>query len=340
MVEEKRSICPDCNGGITRRDFVRTVGGAAVAAGALPLLGAPRGATAAPSPESAAETAVKRLYDSLTDTQREVVCLPFEHPLRRRVNANWAVTEPAIEEFFTAEQQKNIEEILKGVTSEDGYDRFQRQMDEDAGGLGQYHIAIFGEPGTSQFEWEMTGRHFTIRADGNSVENAAFGGPIVYGHAPEFTERPGHPGNVFWYQAKRANEVFQMLDGKQREMALLEQAPKEAAVQIRKKGEKLPGIPGSALSPDQKELLEKVLADIMAPYRREDVDEVMQIMKAGGGMDQVHISFYKNDADGSPDGDLGRDGVWDIWRLESPTLVCHFRGSPHIHAYINVAKPA
>ena len=35
-------------------------------------------------------------------------------------------------------------------------------------------------------------------------------------------EKPDHPNNVYWYQAKRANEVFQALDGKQREQALLD----------------------------------------------------------------------------------------------------------------------
>jgi hypothetical protein len=257
-----------------------------------------------------------------------------------KINANWAVTEPSIEEFFNADQQALIHEIFRNVTSEDGYERFLKQMDDDHGGIGQYHVAIYGQPGTGQFQWEMTGRHHTIRADGDTLANAAFGGPIVYGHGPQFNEDAGHPGNVFWYQAKRANEVFQMLDGKQREKALLQKAPPEEAVLLRKPGETLPGIPGSELSPDQKELLEKVLADIMAPYRQEDVDEVLQYVKAGGGFDKVHISFYRTDADGKPEGDIGQDGVWDIWRLESPSLVCHFRGSPHVHSYINVAKPA
>ena len=47
-------------------------------------------------------------------------------------------------------------------------------------------MAVFGEPGTDKpFEWVLTGRHDTLRADGNSVEGAAFGGPIFYGHAAD-----------------------------------------------------------------------------------------------------------------------------------------------------------
>ena len=57
----------------------------------------------------------------------------------------------------------------------------------------------------------MTGRHLTIRADGDSVENAAFGGPIVYGHGEEDAK-----SNLFHDQTKKVNGVFGALDAKQR----------------------------------------------------------------------------------------------------------------------------
>ncbi len=76
----------------------------------------------------------------------------------------------------------------------------------------------------------MTGRHLTIRCDGNSTEHVAFGGPIFYGHASKgspdsFNEEANHPGNVFWPQALKANQLFAMLDGKQRDVALVAEAP-------------------------------------------------------------------------------------------------------------------
>ena len=95
----------------------------------------------------------------------------------------------------------------------------------------------------------------------------------------------------------------------------------------------LPGIGGKELSSDQKDQLAASLRAVMQPYRKEDVDEVMEILESGGGLDSLHLSFYRT-------GDLDEDQVWDIWRLESPTVVCHFRGAPHVHAYINIAKRA
>ena len=49
--------------------------------------------------------------------------------------------------------------------------------------------------------------------------------------------------------AKRANEVFQMLDGKQRTQSLVELAPHESAVGFRPKGD-IQGLPLSDLSAD------------------------------------------------------------------------------------------
>ena len=218
-----------------------------------------------------------------------------------------------------------VDQIVRNITSEDGYDRLIRQMEDDDGGMDNYSIAIFGEPGSGKFQWEMTGRHLTMRADGNSVDKAAFGGPIVYGHGE------GDPkNNLFHYQTKKANEVFHALDTKQTELALLKKAPRETAVQIQGPRGEFPGIGVDQLTDDQKQLVESTLDVLLAPYRKEDVDEVMAILKSSGGLDQLHMAFYQEK-------DLDSDKVWDIWRVEGPSLVWHFRGAPHVHAYMNIA---
>lgn len=328
MKRDKQLICPDCDAGWTRRDFVRAVGGAALAAGTAPLVST---ALAAPTATSKAETAAKRLYESLSNEQRGQICFEFDHPLRKKINANWAITKPTIADFFSKEQQATIDEIFRGVTSPDGYERFLKQMDDDAGGFGQYHVALFGTPGAGGFEFEMTGRHLTIRADGDSVANAAFGGPIIYGHG-EGDGEAGLPGNVFYYQTKKANEVFAALDGKQREKALLPKAPAEDAVSVHGPQAMFPGIAVGELSKDQQALVEGVIKVILAPYREEDVDEALAIIKSQGGLEKLHAAFYQTD-------NLGDDQEWDIWRLEGPGFVWHFRGSPHVHTYVNIARP-
>jgi hypothetical protein len=329
MARRNRS-CPECDvparDALDRRDFLTLAGSAALAAGGLSFV--PRGVYGAPSKTSAAESAVKRLVASLTAEQGKEVMLDWDDKRRFNISANWHITEANVASF-SGEQQKIIDEILRGVTSEDGYGRLQKQMKADHGGIDHYAVAVFGDPEKDKFQFEMTGRHLTLRADGDSVPGAAFGGPIVYGHGA----KGNSGGNLFSYQTKRANEVFKALDEKQRKAALLPRAPSENAVQLKEAGAKLPGIAGGDLTKDQLELVQKVLADILAPYRKEDVDEALECVKAGGGFEKVHIAFYQT-------GDLDDDGVWDVWRMEGPTLCSHFRGAPHVHAYLNVARKA
>src|SRR5262249_38728699 len=142
-----------------------------------------------------------RFFQSLKPEQRKAICFPFNHVKRLQVANNWKIVDPTIGDL-TLEQQALCQEIFKNLCSEDGYDRFRKQMQEDYGGFSQYHVAGFGEPGTDKpFEWVLSGRHDTLRADGNSVAGAAFGGPIFYGHASHsFDEDAAHTDNVWWYQ--------------------------------------------------------------------------------------------------------------------------------------------
>ena len=324
MALDKRSTCPDCEPQLSRRDFVRA-GGAALVAGTV-LPGLASRAVAAPSPTSAAETVVAEFYSTLSDSQKAAICLPYNHELRRKINANWHITAPQVgDDIFSDAQRDLMRRILKSVTSEDGYERLQKQMDYDDGGMEAYSVAMFGAPGNGKFEWEMTGRHLTIRADGDSNRQAAFGGPIVYGHGEESAK-----DNLFHYQTLRANEVFAALDPAQRKKALLKKAPAEANVPIQGAGGKFAGIAAGELSSDQKQLFEDVVKVILAPYRQEDVDDALAVLKAGGGIDQLHLAFYSQE-------DLDDDKVWDIWRVEGPNFVWHFRGAPHVHAYVNIA---
>ncbi len=324
MNPQDRPVCPDCDTALDRRTFIRTVGGAALAGATAPAL-LSRLAHAAPTAKSTAETAVVRFYNSLSEDQKKIIVLPFDHELRKKISANWHITKPEIDDdFYTREQRVIIDEIIRGVTTEDGYQRIIRQTQDDSGGIGGYSVAVFGTPGSGKFEWELTGRHLTLRADGDSVDKAAFGGPIIYGHG---VEQPSK--NLFHYQTTQANEVFKALDPKQAEKALIPNAPKEDAVALQGAAGAFPGISVGELSADQKQLVEKTLKVILAPYRKEDVDEVFEILKAGGGVEKLHMAFYQA-------GDLLEDKEWDIWRVEGPSFVWHFRGAPHVHAYINI----
>ncbi len=314
-----------------RRQFLK-------AAAAAPLALSVESASGAKAP-AASETLVSTLYKSLNEEQKSKVCFPFDHDLRWKVDNNWFISPVRIGSgFFTPDQKAMVEEIFRGLYNPAFVDKVVTQLEQDAKGLKNYSCALFGQPGTGKFEFVVTGRHCTVRCDGDSVDGVAFGGPIFYGHqaSPGDLEKSDHPGNVYWYQAKRANEVFQALDGKQRAAALLtEESRKERATEtivFNRKGE-MKGLPVADMSRDQRTLVEKVLADLLLPFRRKDADEAMRYIKAGGGVSALSMSFYKNQ-------DIGDDGVWDVWQLESPNMVWYFRGKPHVHVWANIRAGA
>lgn len=319
--------CPDCSDW-TRRNFLKSTAGlaAASALGSLPLIGlAQNGA-----PKS--ETLVTTLFNSLREEQRQALCFPFDHPLRRQVDNSWDITPRHIAEFLDADQNQMVKEIFLGLHSpEYAQTVFQQVEQESERGFGASSIALFGHPGGGKFEFVFTGRHCTRRCDGDSVEGAAFGGPIFYGHGVRGKEEPDHPGNAYWYQAKRANEVFQMLDGKQRDRALLGTGRLEqGADTVKLKGNTagLEGIAVGDLSADQKGHVRKVMADLLAPFRKPDADEALKFIEAAG-FDKLHMAFYKNE-------DVGNDGVWDVWQIEGPDMIWYFRGDPHVHVWVNI----
>jgi Protein of unknown function (DUF3500) len=332
--------CPDCDGGgvVTRREFLKTTVTTVAAAAAVPLV-LPAGVEGATAKAARSETLVATLYKDLNEAQRKAVCFPFEHPLRSKVDNNWHITDKKISEFFTKDQQALIKEIFFGLHSPEYAQTVYNQVEHDGGsggGFGGTSIALFGEPGTGKFEFVITGRHCTRRCDGDSVAGAAFGGPIFYGHAAKgFNEKPDHPENAYWFQALRANEVFKALSGKQRELALLGEGREEKGtetVKLTGKKKDLPGIPMTELSRDQKDLVKKVMADLLAPFRKDDSKEAMKLIDKNG-LDHLHMAFYK-------DQDVGKDSVWDVWQIEGPAMVWYFRGDPHVHVWVNVQAKA
>jgi hypothetical protein len=326
--------CPDCDA-VSRRGFLKSTLGIAAATGlgAVPIIGRASEKANAPS-----ETLVATLYKSFTDAQRASLCFPWDNPLRTDVDNNWHITDQKIAAFLTPDQNQMVKEIFLGLHSPEYAETVYQQVVHDSGkaGFGDSSIAMFGEPGTGKFEFVITGRHCTRRCDGDSTEGAAFGGPIFYGHAAAgFNEPADHRGNAYWYQARRANEVFQMLDGKQRDIALLGSGRMEQGaetVKLRGTDDGLPGIAVGDLTPDQKTHVRMVMGDLLAPFRKADSVEALKDIE-DAGFDKLHMAFYKNQ-------DIGNDGVWDVWQIEGPQMVWYFRGAPHVHVWVNVRDTA
>ncbi|MCI0378331.1 MAG: DUF3500 domain-containing protein, partial [Gemmataceae bacterium] len=285
-----------------------------------------------------AEELVRELYASLNEEQRRQIVLPWNHgvgnnnatPTRMRMY-NGALNRQPIGNIYNKQQQELITRILRSICSDDeGHRRITRNGTFDnSRTLDACGSHIFGDPTNNrQFAWVFTGHHLTVRCDGNSQPTTAFGGPMYYGHSPDgYSQR-----NVFNYQTRSVVSVFDALTEAQRRTAVLTGSPgeNEGSVQFRAPGQPHPGIPGSELTMDQRRLVQSVMRDILSPYRREDADEVMRIVQFNGGMERIHLAFYRDQ--GATD-----NNRWHFWRLEGPGFVWNYRVLPHVHTFVNIA---
>ena len=319
-----------------RRGFLAAAGlAASVLPASRPLLAAP------PTMKSGAEEAAARLFRTLSPERKRTIAFSWDHQdkdrglLRTFVSNNWQVTPAHIRsDFYSAAQQTLAREVFEQLVAPSWLPKFLQQLKDDTEGKpwgNELSLAFFGEP-QDKFQMVLTGRHLTLRADGGSLPQAAFGGPIFYGHAGQsFNEKADHPGNVFWSQALLANRLFPMLTQDQQKEALVAKAPAEAAVSFRKDKAEIPGLAVTDMTAAQKNHLGLVLANLMEPFRTEDRDKVRACLEKRGGLDACRIIFYQS-------GDIGNDRVWDNWRLEGPAFVWHFRGSPHVHVWVNISE--
>jgi hypothetical protein len=339
----KKVVCPECNEEVEpvdvfdRRDFMWT---AAMAAAAVTVPAVARAAddtAVKKKEEKPAEALIKELHSTFSADQKKELVLPWNHGAEKGLPTrlgmyNAPILGKKIGTSYTQPQQELVERIIKAISSgDDGYQRISRNGKWDSSGSLQGAGAIlFGEPKDGEkFAFVVTSHHLTVRCDGNSEEGAAFGGPMYYGHSPNGYS----PNNVWFYQTKSVISTYDMLNEEQRKKAELNGSPGEHApsVKFRKAGEAHPGLAYADLTADQKKLVETVMRDVLSPFRKEDADAVMKIVKANGGMEKIHLAFYK---------DMGmNDNMrWHFWRLEGPGFVWNYRVLPHVHTYVNISS--
>jgi hypothetical protein len=314
-----------------RRGFLQAVGGAA----ALAAVGGVRTLRAADAKPKPAEGLIKELYATLTPDQKKELVLPYDHDLNdgvtmRQRTFNASPNGTKIGEKYTKPQQELVKRIFKSVlANEEAFERITRHGKWDSSGSFEGCGAIiFGEPSdNSKFAWVFAGHHLTLRCDGNSAPGCAWGGPIYYGHSVNGYDKQ----NVFLYQTEAVQTVYDALDEKQRAKAHATDNPGDTYPNGIKPTNPRHGIPFKELTAEQKATVEKSMRVILDPFRKEDADEVMQLVKSNGGMDQVNIAFYKDSG--------ASDKVrWHFWRLEGPGFVWNFRPLPHVHCFVNVMQ--
>ncbi len=333
MAKAKNRVCPECGDKVPaepkgRRDFLKTLGAgaAALALARVPAWSQEAGATT--------EALIKELYGSISDDQKKLVIAPFEDAGRLKIYN--AALGKKIGDAYTKPQQELVQKILRSLASDEkGWAQLSRLGTWDASKSFEACGAnLFGDL-SGKYTWVFSGHHLTIRCDGNSVEGPALGGPLYYGHTPN-----GYSSNnCFLYQTESALAAYEGLTAAQRKQATLTGTPGEGAPSIafRKAGEAFPGLSLAELNAEQKGLVEKVMRDLLSPYRKADAEEAMKVVANKGGLDKLNMAFYL-DPEKAEKPDSKRP--WHFWRIEGAGFVWNFRVLPHVHTFVNISATA
>lgn len=338
--------CPECESGpitqplLRRREFIRVLGAgtAAVALGGMTPLQRAFAARAAKQAE--AEALVFELYQTMDAEQRKKLVRPWDAatnggkgvPARLHVFTNAPVGKSVIGLEYDKKQVEILDKIFHSICNgEEGYRRMSRSGKFDnSGSFESIGALIYGEPVEGKkFALVFDGHHLTLRCDGRSEPQTAFGGPLYYGHSPNGYATT----NVFNFQTKVVNEIFAALDDKQREIAVKpgKWVDGDASIKLPGKDARTAGLSIHDMTREQKELTEKAMRELVSPYRKEDGDLVMEIIRANGGMEKISLAFYR-------EGTVSEKEPWTFWRLEGPGFVWSFRALPHIHTFVSISS--
>jgi hypothetical protein len=349
MAHTNKHECPECSQefdpshGVNRRGFIRVLGtGVAAAAGTSALLAGRVWGEEATTEKSAkpkpAEDLIRELQATLSEEQKKKLVRPYDEannrgPYRLQTYNAAILRDKGVVNIgteYTKPQQELVRGILKSILSgEEAYERLTRHGKWDGAGSFEGNGAVlFGDPTKGEkFSWVFAGHHLTVRCDGNSEPGAAFGGPMYYGHSANgYSET-----NVYNYQTQKVRSVYDALNEEQRKKGVVVGDPgdRDRAIQFRPEGDPIPGITYGEMTADQKKLVEDVMRTLLEPFRKEDGDEVMALIKENGGLEKIHLAFFKD----APDQD---DARWHYWRLEGPGFIWNYRVLPHVHCYVNI----
>ncbi len=331
----------DARDGIGRRAFLV---GTAAGAGLLLARGF-RGFDSAASVSRPYDQTLRELGRSLTARQRELVVFAADDPTRQIVNTQTVLERPHLGTLFTQPQRLLIERLYHSMLSAQGVDDFAETIAVE-GRFDGCVFAIYGDPERPDAQAVLQGGHIMLRA-GRSSNGAAFGGGISYGH------QTGNclwriPGNSFAYHGDAANRLYKALRADERSKAMVSRPPHELVLQVQGSEGTFRGVRLGDLGDAGKNEAKRLVETVFAPHPAAARAEALDCIKANGGLEALHFAVYASHGFYEDMVDFGAlaenerarrgDPYWQVWRLEGPGTVIHFKGYPHVHAYIQVVR--
>jgi hypothetical protein len=319
---------------MNRRILLKGAAGVGIAAG-LGTLG--RYALLAPSrtgQHASVDDLAVQIFAALSPDARAAACMAYDHPLRQCHNRGlWIGGLTVSAASLDWDTRRLLTDLLYAGLSELGRSRVPLQDSTHWMGVNMMQLLICGDPRMGPYQFILSGVHLNLRVGGADPQGAAFGGPQVYGDQ-HGNGRVGLPNNVYRYQLEGAHRLVAALTPAERGRARVARAPAQVNIGVQGRGGRFDGLPIADLALDKRKLARELVGGILDTYADHDAAYAWECLERNGGIDALHFADYDEDFDG---GRRAGDAPSQVFRVEGPAAVFHFRGEPHVHAFVNVA---
>ena len=301
--------------------------------------------TAGPEPRSYAD-ALRALAATLTPFQRQTLVLPADDPTRQIANTVAVLDRPHLGTLLSAGQRRLVERLYEHMLSERGRQAFAGTVAVE-GRFDGCVLALYGEPERGTAQAVFSGGHLLVRGGGESREGAALGGAVAYGHQ-EGNGQWRVRGNSFAYHGDAANRLYAALSATERGRAVVPEPPHELLLQVQDRGGRFVGLQVGGASDAAREAAAALLDTVLAIYPEAERRRAWACVRGNGGVEALHIAYYARrgfypdmkdwaSLDAAERARRG-DPYWQVWRLEGPGTILHFKGHPHVHAYLQIVR--
>lgn len=292
------------------------------------------------------------LDNSMSELQRSHTVLPWLHPTRQLTNTVAIHRGPHIGTLFNGNQIALIRHLYNLNLSQQGVDWFRNTTAFE----GKFEGSVFkiftdakagSLSNTNALQTMINGGHYMLRDQAVVNDAYAFGGPISYGQQIG-NGRYQVKGNAFKAHGDAVHELHRGLSASERSQAYETSPPVELVTQIQGSDGQFDGLRIGSASIATQELFKQALDVIFSAYPDAQKLEAFSAIEQNGGLESMHLSLY-SDFSFYPDGqkysslnskEQSQAAVpyTQVWRIEGPASVIHFKGYPHVHAYINIVK--
>ncbi len=287
---------------------------------------------------------------TLSTTQSEHTYMSSDAPIRQVTLTEAVQKSPHIGTLYNKYQASLIRHMYGHMLSSQGLDWMQNTINLEGrfdGAAFKIYSQDVGRASPENSQVVINGGHFMVRSNGLRENAYALGGPISYGQQVG-NNKYRVEGNAYKAHGDAVDQFHSMLSDAEKLAAYQESPPHELLLQTQGAAAPYPGVRIGDVSDAAQEVAREMLNTLFAGFTAAQQSDAWSALDENGGVESLRLAMYTDYGfyeDGSRYAELsaeqrrqrGRPYI-QVWRIEGPALVIHFKGHPHVHAYMNIVR--